>query len=161
MDKNEVYKVLKELNIKYEIYEHEAVFTVEEAKKLNLNMNAGECKNLFLRNRKGSKHYLVVLREDKTVDLKDLQSQINSTPLSFASEERLYKYLKLKPGSVTPMGLINDKDNIVDLILDKDLANCNRISFHPNVNTETIVMDYNEFEKFIDFKGNKVIYVEI
>ena len=161
MDKNEVYKVLKELNIIYNIYEHEAVFTVEEAKKLDLNMNAAECKNLFLRNRKGNKHYLVVLRDDKMVDLKDLQKKINSTPLSFASEERLYKYLRLKPGSVTPMGLINDKDNIVELIIDKDLINCNKISFHPNVNTETIVMDYKEFEKFISSRGNKVTYVEI
>ena len=114
IEKNEqnVYDILNSLEIKYDRYEHKPVFTVNEAKELDILIPGGKCKNLFLRNEKGDIHYLVILDENKRVDLKLLAKQIGTKRVSFASEERLYKYLKLTPGSVTPFGIIND-DNII------------------------------------------------
>ncbi|MEW9097143.1 MAG: prolyl-tRNA synthetase associated domain-containing protein [Clostridiaceae bacterium] len=156
-----VYDVLAELNIPYTRYEHEAVFTIEEADKLNIDIKGEHCKNLFIRNRKGNIHYLLVIQEWKKVDLKKLADQIESTSLSFASEERLNKYLGLTPGSVTPFGLINDEEKEVQVLLDKDIANLGNISFHPNVNTATITISYKDFDKFLQWCGNKVSYVNI
>lgn len=95
------------------------------------------------------------------VDLKNLSDQIGSTNLSFASEERLYKYLKLTPGSVGFFGLINDTEKHVEVLLDKALTASNIISFHPNVNTATISISYSDFEKFLNWCENKIYYVEI
>lgn len=90
-NEQKVYEVLQKLEIKYVKYEHEALYTVEEAKKLGICMPGQQCKNLFLRNRKGDVHYLVILDEEKQADLKSLAKQIESSNLSFASEERLFK----------------------------------------------------------------------
>lgn len=105
-----VYDILSKLQIPYIRYEHAAIFTIEEANKLNIDIKGEHCKNLFLRNRKGDVHYLLIIQELKKVDLKSVAKQIGSSSLSFASEERLYKYLGLTPGSVTPFGLINDNE---------------------------------------------------
>ncbi|GAA0731993.1 prolyl-tRNA synthetase associated domain-containing protein [Clostridium oceanicum] len=163
MNENEqkVYRVLNNLGIKYDKYEHEAVYTVDEAQKLNISMPGKHCKNLFLRNRKGKIHYLLIIDECKKADLKSLQKQIKSTNLSFASEERLNKYLCLKPGSVTPFGLINNEDKSVQVLIDRDLIGSDEIYFHPNVNTVTIGISYNDFEAFLKHTGNKFTYVSI
>lgn len=156
-----VYDLLEELKIQYTTYEHKPVFTIEEANQLNIDIQGSHCKNLFIRNRKGNQHYLVVLMDSKKVDLKGLSKQISSTNLSFASEERLLKYLDLTPGAVTPFGLINDQDKHVQVLLDKDLIGSEYICFHPNVNTATISIAYKDFEKFLSWCKNKVFYVEI
>lgn len=156
-----VYKILDKLNIRYTRYEHAPVFTIEQANKLNINMNSQQCKNLFIRNRKGNQHYLVILKESKNVDLKDLAFQIESTALSFASEERLYKFLGLTPGSVTPFGLINDNEKGVTVLIDKELTFSDNVSFHPNVNTTTIEISFKDFERYLKWCGNKVLYVRI
>ncbi|GAA0729599.1 prolyl-tRNA synthetase associated domain-containing protein [Clostridium malenominatum] len=160
-EEKRVYDVLKELNIDYIRYEHPAIFTIEEANNLNIHMEGQHCKNLFIRNRKGDIHYLLIITEWKQVNLKDLSKEIESSSLSFASEERLYKYLSLTPGSVTPFGLINDKEKSVKVLIDKDLINCNKISFHPNVNTATITISYDDFEKFLHHQGNEFNYIKI
>ncbi|WP_026888673.1 prolyl-tRNA synthetase associated domain-containing protein [Clostridium beijerinckii] len=156
-----VYEILDLLGIKYTKYEHNAIYTVEEAKNLDIDIPGGHCKNLFIRNGKGDVHYLVVLDEDKRVDLKALAKQICSTHLSFASEERLFKYLKLTPGSVTPFGLINDSNNEVIVLIDKELANKDIVNFHPNVNTATIGVSYEDFEKFIVWHKNEFKYIDV
>ena len=155
-----VYDILDKLSIEYEKYTHIPVYTIEEADNLNLNIKGSHCKNLFVRDRKGKQHYLIILEENKKVDLKKLSWDINSTNLSFASEERLFKYLKLKPGSVSVFGLINDEDKHVKLLIDKDLKG-HYISFHPNVNTATVTVSYGDFEKFLEFVGNEIQYIEI
>ncbi|MBN7573659.1 prolyl-tRNA synthetase associated domain-containing protein [Clostridium sp. 2-1] len=160
-NEQKVYEILDLLCIKYTKYEHNPIYTVEEAKNLDIDIPGGHCKNLFIRNRKGDTHYLVVLDENKRVDLKALDKQIGSTRLSFASEERLYKYLKLTPGSVTPFGLINDSNREVIVLVDKDLANQDIVNFHPNVNTATIGISYKDFEKFILWRKNEFKYIEI
>lgn len=160
-EEKRVYEILKELEINYIRYEHPAVFTIEEANNLNIHMEGRHCKNLFLRNRKGGIHYLLIIEEWKQVNLKAVSKEIQSSSLSFASEERLYKYLELTPGSVTPFGLINDTEKNVKVLIDKDLINCNKISFHPNVNTATITISYDDFEKFLQWQGNKFEYIKI
>lgn len=158
---NKVYDILDELKIPYNKYEHNPVYTSEEANELNLPLKEKHCKNLFVRNAKGNVHYLVVLIDSKKVDLKKLSEQIGSTKLSFASAERLDKYLGLKPGSVGPFGLINDSEKSVKVVLDKDLASLEEINIHPNVNTGTVTITYGDLQKFIEWCGNSVSYVQI
>lgn len=155
-----LYDILESLKIEYVRYEHKAVYTVEEADKLKINIKGKLCKNLFLKNSKGDTHYLFVLEETKRADLKLLSKQIGSSRLSFASEERLAKYLDLKKGAVTPFGIINDKESSVIILIDKDLVGDHLVNFHPNVNTATIGVLYEDFEKFIKWHGNKFIYVK-
>lgn len=156
-----LYDILDLLEIKYIRYDHEAIYTIEEANKLDICILGQQCKNLFLRNRKGDVHYLVILDEEKQLDLKLLSKKIRSTSLSFASEERLYKYLGLKPGSVTPFGIINDIEKEVIILIDSSLASASIINFHPNVNTSTIGVSYIDFEKFIKWHGNKFQYIDM
>jgi Ala-tRNA(Pro) deacylase len=158
---NKVYSVLNNLNIPYIRYEHAAVFTIEQAMELNITATAQHCKNLFIRNRKADEHFLVIIDEAKKVDLKGLSIQIQSTSLSFASEERLLAFLGLTPGSVTPFGLINDDQKRVTVLIDKDLSLCKTICFHPNVNTVTIEISFEDFVKYLQWCGNKVLYVAI
>ncbi|MBM7651338.1 prolyl-tRNA synthetase associated domain-containing protein [Neobacillus cucumis] len=129
---------MEKLTISFERNEHVAVFTVEEIRNLDIAIPGGHTKNLFLRSNKGDKHFLVIISEDKDVDLKRLSRLIASTPLSFGSPERLNKYLKVYPGAVGAFGLINDTANHVQVVLDSDLLDKDTINFHPNVNTATI-----------------------
>lgn len=158
-----VYDVLDNLNINYKKYEHVPVFTIEEANELDIDINGHHCKNLFIRNRKGNQHYLVIIEESKKVDLKELALKLKSTPLSFASEDRLDKFLGLTPGSVTPFGLINDQNREVIVVIDEVYRSEEDISicFHPNVNTATIELSLEDFDKYLQWCGNKVLYVEI
>lgn len=162
MDKKEkVLKKLDELNIHYKLIDHPAVYTIDTMDELHLNKNGHIVKNLFLKNSNGKKHYLVVLKGDKKADLKSIKSQINSTALSFASEERLEKYLGLSKGAVTPLGIINDDEHLVNIVLDEDLKKEEIIGVHPNVNTSTVFISYNDLIKFINSFGNEIFYVNI
>nr|WP_295605315.1 prolyl-tRNA synthetase associated domain-containing protein [uncultured Terrisporobacter sp.] len=162
MDKKEkVLKKLDELNIHYKLIDHPAVYTIDTMDELHLNKNGHIVKNLFLKNSNGKKHYLVVLKGDKKADLKSIKSQINSTALSFASEERLEKHLGLSKGAVTPLGIINDDEHLVNIVLDEDLKNQEIIGVHPNVNTSTVFISYNDLIKFINSFGNEIFYVNI
>ena len=114
-----------------------------------------------MKNSNGKKHYLVVLKGDKKADLKSIKSQINSTALSFASEERLEKYLGLSKGAVTPLCIINDEEHLVNIVLDEDLKKEEIIGVHPNVNTSTVFISYNDLIKFINSFGNEIFYVNI
>jgi len=160
-NEQEVYDILNLLEIEYVRYEHKPIYTVNEAKELDILITGKKCKNLFLRNGKGDINYIVILDEEKRVNLKLLAKQIGSTRLSFASEERLFKNLKLTPGSVTPFGIINDVNRDVIVLIDRDLINEKLVNFHPNVNTVTIGISYIDFEKFIKWHKNKFYYVEI
>ena len=162
MDKKEkVLKKLDELNIHYKLIDHPAVYTIDTMDELHLNKNGHIVKNLFLKNSNGKKHYLVVLKGDKKADLKSIKSQINSTALSFASEERLEKHLGLSKGAVTPLGIINDDEHLVNIVLDEDLKKEEIIGVHPIVNTSTVFISYNDLIKFINSFGNEIFYVNI
>ncbi|WP_202127880.1 prolyl-tRNA synthetase associated domain-containing protein [Clostridium sp. C2-6-12] len=160
-EEQEVYYVLNLLNINYTRYEHKAIYTVNEGKKLEISISGKMCKNLFLKNSKGDTNYLLILDEDKSVNLKLLAKQIGSTRLSFASEDKLLEKLKLTSGSVTPFGLINNADKDVVVLIDKELKNEEKVNFHPNTNTATIGISYDGLEKFIKWHGNEFYCVEI
>lgn len=152
---------LLSLGIPYERYEHPPVPTVEEAAKHWAGIDAAHCKNLFLRNQKGNRHYLVIIAHTKRADLRAVANQIGDGKLSFASPERLMTYLRVPPGSVSPAGLINDRDHHVRVFLDRDLKNAERISFHPNVNTATLTVGFADFQRLLADCGNSVGYLTV
>jgi len=154
-----VYDVLENLGIEYEKHEHPPVYTVEEAEKYWKDMKGKHCKNLFLRNKKGKRHYLLILEHSKKADLKALTKRVNEDTLSFASADRLMKFLGLETGAVSAFGLINDTNNSVEVIIDNDLKKADKIGFHPNVNTATVILNFEDFEKFLDYCGNKIRYL--
>ena len=149
-----VFSVLKSLGIEYTVHNHPPVYTVEEAEEHWGNIKGTHCKNLFVRNKKGKRHYLVILESRKRADLKHLNAQLGEDRLSFASPERLKRYLDLEPGAVSPFGLINDSNKEVQVVLDKDLKEADWVSFHPNDNTATVTIAYKDFEKFLEWCGN-------
>jgi Ala-tRNA(Pro) deacylase len=118
------------------------------------------CKNLFLRNQKGSRHYLVIVEHTKRADLRRAADQIGDGKLSFASAERLLTHLGVTPGSVSPFGLIHDRERHVQVFLDRALASSVRISFHPNINTRTIVIAFSDFERFLIADGRRARYID-
>ena len=134
------------------------MFTVEEANAIQEQINGVGCKNLFLTNKKG-KYYIYVLEDSKQANLKELQIFLNEKRLSFGKEEELNKILKLTKGSVTPLGIINDKDNLVTILLDKDLID-KRILALPFVNTKTISLEYKDLIKIIEYTNHNYIIIE-
>lgn len=159
--KEEVLKKLKELNINYKIVKHTPVYTIEDMDALGDVFDGAKiCKNLFLRDQKGKRHFLIVVPEEKRVPLSELPSKIESTKLSFASEERLMKYLKLKPGAVTPLAVINDEENAVEVFLDEELKKEKLLGVHPCENTATILITVQDLEKYINSCNNKYKYIK-
>ncbi len=156
-----VYEVLSDLGIPYTRHEHPPVFTVEQAERHWTNISGAHCKNLFLRNKKGTRHYLVILLTSKQADLKRLNTKLREDRLSFGSAERLQKYLGLEPGAVSPFGLINDSRREVVVIVDQDLRRAERVNFHPNINSVTLGIETGDFERFLDSTGNEVRFFEL
>jgi len=154
-----LYDNLEQLGIEYTRFEHPPVYTVEEAKEYWQDIEGAHSKNLFLRNNKGNRHYLVVLEQSKKADIKDLSAKLAAGKLSFASERRLKEHLGLETGAVSPFGLINDQKKAVTVALDRDLQKKDKVNFHPNVNTATINLSYEDFEKFLKHCGNELIYI--
>ncbi len=156
-----VYEVLNGLGIPYVRHEHPPVFTVEQAKQHWTDLSGAHCKNLFLRNKKGNRHYLVILLTSKQADLKLLNAKLKEDRLSFGSAERLQKYLGLTPGAVSPFGLINDNKKEVIVILDQDIRRADRVNFHPNINTVTVGIGTADFERFLASTGNEVRFFDL
>jgi len=142
--------------VTFQRFEHPPVFTVEQALEHWAGIDAVHCKNLFLRNKKGDRHYLVVAAHTTTVDIAALAERVGESRLSFASPERLAAQLGLTPGAVSPFGLINDRTGGVRVILDRNLRSAARVGFHPNVNTATVVLAFTDFERFLASRGNPV-----
>jgi Ala-tRNA(Pro) deacylase len=156
-----VYAALDALGITYERHEHPPVFTGEEAAQHWAGIRGTQCKNLFLRNKKGNRHYLVVLEISKQADLRHVAKLVSDDRLSFGSPERLMARLGLTPGSVSPFGLINDADHSVRVLIDRDLRSAERLIFHPNINTASVVVTWTDFERFLESRGNTVTYVNL
>jgi Ala-tRNA(Pro) deacylase len=157
----QVHAALVALGISFERYEHPPVATALEADEHWAGIDAAHCKNLFLRNQKGNRHYLVIVKHPKRADLRGVADQIGDGKLSFASPERLLTHLGVTPGSVSPFGLINDASHDVRVFLDADLKAAERISFHPNINTVTVVLAFADFERFLFACGSPVRYVTV
>ncbi len=156
-----LYDILKQLHISFDYYEHPPVPTIEEAKPYWKDVEAKHCKNLFFRNHKGDLHYLVVLDHVRQLDIHDLEKRLKQRKLSFASEQRMNKYLGIKPGSVSPFGLINDTHKHVHVFFDISLQNSLKISFHPNINTADLVISFSDFIKFMEWTGNRYEFLQV
>lgn len=130
-------------------------YTCREADLYTGGLKGAHTKNLFLRNKKGNKHYLVVMEEDKALNVKEFGEKISEKNLSFASPERMMKYLGLTPGSVSLFGIINDTENNVKVYIDEDIMKEEFINSHPNVNTATLVYKVEDMVKFLNKSGNE------
>lgn len=157
----ELYRLLESLSIQFEYHEHPPIATIEDAKIHWENYNSGRCKNIFFRNHKGDRHYLVILEHLRQLNIRDLEKKLKQGKLTFASDQRLKKYLGVEPGSVSPFGLINDAEKNVHLFIDEKLSEFDRLTFHPNVNTASLVISKSDFLKFLDYTGNTFEFIRL
>jgi Ala-tRNA(Pro) deacylase len=157
----ELYLLFEKLNIKFEYHEHPPLATIEDTKTHWKNYNSGRCKNIFFRNHKGDRHYLVILEHLRQLNIRDLEKRLKQGKLTFASDFRLKKYLGIEPGSVSPFGLINDSEKHVHLFIDEKLKEFDRLTFHPNINTASLVLSKSDFLKFLEYTGNTFEFIRL
>ena len=155
---NKVYELLDKLKIEYSKVEHPPVFTVKDSEKYNIKLNSLICKNLFITNSKKSKYYVVVLPLEKRINLKSLQIVLNATRLSFGDEKLLEEKLGIKKGSVSIFNIINIKITDVIFLLDKDILQYEKVGFHPNINTETIIFNPKYIAKILENYNAKYMF---
>jgi Ala-tRNA(Pro) deacylase len=160
-DPQQVYDAIEAMGIQYEKYEHPPVFTGEEAAEHWGPIKATQVKNLFLRNKKGDRQYLVILRIDKQADLRQLVKIIGDDRFSFGSPERLMATLGVTPGSVSPFGLLHEGSKDVRVIVDQDLRSAERLIFHPNLNTASVTISVADFERFLATRPNSVRWLKL
>ena len=158
---SDIYEVLAELGIPFQKHEHPPVFTVEEADDHTGDLPGARTKNLFLRNKKGDRHYLVTLESRKPVDLKALRKMLGESSLSFASPERLREHLGLTPGAVSPFGIVNDRERKVVVVIDGELWREELLNYHPNDNRATLTLSRADFQRFLEHCGNEVRILEL
>ena len=156
-----VFAALRALDITFESYEHPAVFTSEDADVHWRDIPATPVKNLFLRNKKGNREYLVVLGIDKRADLRELVKIIGDDRFSFGSPERLMQTLGVTPGSVSPFGLLHEGSRNVSVIIDADLRGAERLIFHPNDNTASVTISFADLERFLATRPNRVRFISL
>lgn len=154
--KQEVKAFLEEKGIPFEWVEHKAVYTIDEMEDLGLEDMEDIAKNLFLRDQKGKRHFLIVIRANKQANLKELGEKLGIGKLSFASEERLEKYMKLKKGAVTPLGVLNDDNCAVEVFFDEDFIEMGKIGVHPNDNTASVYLKTEDLLQIIREHGNTI-----
>ena len=159
--RDKVFNWLNSHNIEFTWYEHPEAPTIEIARQYWRKDGSKHCKNLFFRNHKGNRHYLVCFDCDQALAIHDLEHRLHQGKLSFASEQRMDRYLGLQPGSVSPFGLINDTEHHVHLFLDKNLQQEHHLSFHPNDCRATVVISREEFERYLSVVGNTYEYIEL
>lgn len=158
---SQVYSALDALGIAYQRYDHPPVFTGDEAALHWANIPARGMKNLFLRNKKGDRHYLVILPIEKEADLRRLVKLIGDDRFSFASPDRLAKHLGLTPGSVSPFGLLNNPSHSVQVIVDMDLRGASLLIFHPNLNSHSVTISGHDLERFLKSTGHVVRWMNL
>ncbi|MEF9918442.1 MAG: prolyl-tRNA synthetase associated domain-containing protein [Eubacterium sp.] len=157
----EVYQFLDKLDIKYQIIEHPPVYTCEELEPYMEGVDGAHCKNLLLRNKKGNRQILVIMEESKQMNIKEFGKQIGISNLSFASKERLLKYLGVTTGAVSIFGLINDVNHEVEVFIDENVMNAGSVNFHPNDNQATVHFSVEDMKKFLDACGNPLKIIKI
>lgn len=162
MNKEQIYRYLKQKNIWYEITKHKAVYNMKDLQDVDLPYPEGDAKNLFVRDNKKRNYYLITVKGTKKVDLKEFRHQNNTRPLSFVNEKELLELLNLKPGSVTPLGLLNDKEHKVEFFIDNELLEePGIIGVHPNENTATVWLKTRDLITILKENNVKVYQVQI
>ena len=161
MLKADIKALLEEKGIPFRWVDHEPVYTMEDMARLGLDDESNAAKNLFLRDAKGKRHFLVVIRSDKQADLKAFSARFETSRLSFGSEERLEKHLHLKKGAVTPLGILNNEEKDVEVIFDEDLCGLDTIGVHPNENTASVYLSPKDVIELIKEHGNPIQIVKL
>ncbi|HPJ83018.1 MAG TPA: prolyl-tRNA synthetase associated domain-containing protein [Bacteroidales bacterium] len=159
--KDKVLKQLEDWNIAYRLYTHPPLPTAADAMAYWKDIEAQHCKNLFFRNHKGNRHYLVVFDWKRDLPIHRIEKMLRQGKLTFASPQRMMRYLGVEPGSVSPFGLLNDTENHVVLFLDNKLKEAEEISFHPNDNRYTAVISKTDFFRFLELVGNAHVFLDI
>jgi len=157
----DIYAVLEANGIPYRRHDHAPVYTVEEAERLVPPLPATQTKNLFLRDEKGRRHFLVMVAHDKQVDLRRLSSVLGSTKLSFGSPERLAKHLGVEPGAVTILAVINDPERSVEVFIDRDLWKSEALRCHPLVNTATLEVSRDGLGRLLQVTGHGYRLIDV
>jgi Ala-tRNA(Pro) deacylase len=157
----DVYRFLADHHIEYKRHDHPPVFTVADVERLVPPLPAAKTKNLFLRDKKGKRHFLVVVPAQKRVDIKALGAVIGAGRLSFGSPDRLKRYLGVDPGSVTILAIIQDSEHAVEVVFDKSLEKEKAFQFHPLVNTSTLVISRDHLLRFLDAAGYEIRSLEV
>jgi Ala-tRNA(Pro) deacylase len=160
MNRPEILALLEEEGIAYEMDEHPAVYTMEQLHGVFLRYPEDDAKNLFVRDKHQS-YYMITVRGEKRADLKKIRREQGTLPLSFAKEEELKEVLNLAPGSVTPLGLLNDSDHKTVLFLDEDCLKAGRIGVHPNDNTATLWLKSEDLIRLLSKHGCEVRVISI
>lgn len=162
MNKQDIYDFLNQRNIWHEITEHKAVYNMAEVAEIDIPYPEADAKNLFIRDDKKKNYYLITVKGNKKVDLKEFRKQNNTRPLSFASENELMDIMSLIPGAVTPLGLLNDKEKKVQFFIDKEfMSNEHLVGVHLNDNTATVWLKVEDLIDIIKEHGNQVSIIEI
>ena len=152
---------LKKLNIPFEIVEHEPALTIEQADNFIKGILGVRTKTMFLTNKKKTKFYLLIMDENKKIDISKFKETVNDKQIKIASEETLFKKIMLLPGIVSPFGLLNDKNKDIKVYIDKEIMNEKRMSFHPNTNTKTLFINTKDLFKFLNSIGYDINFIEI
>ena len=160
-DRTKALQRLDKLSIAYEMEEHPAAATIEELDQLGLKHPECIAKNLFVRDQKGKRHFLITISGHKHADLRQLGEKLGSGKLSFCSAERLQKYLGLVQGEVSPLGVVNDTGCAVEVVFDKDLEKQPVVGVHPCDNTATVYLKFADLHKLVWQNGNDIIMVEV
>lgn len=156
------YELLSKLGIEFYCVDHEKADTMEVCKEIDKVLEVSICKNLFLCNRQKTSFYLLMMPGDKKFLTKELSSQINSARLSFCGEEFMQEFLDIKPGSVSVMGLMNDIENNVQLIIDEDVLKDEWVGCHPCVNTSSLKIRTKDIiEKFLPAVKHNYLIVKL
>lgn len=159
---DKIYEVLKELKIEYKLFEHEAIFTVEAAENIDKKIGVPICKNLFLSTNKGQDFYLLTMVGEKKFNTGKVSKQVGVPRMTFADAQHMQEFLDITPGSVSPLGLINDKGQKVKFLIDKDVLEMEKISVHPCVNTATVLIKTEDLlKKILPFCNHHYEVVEV
>jgi len=157
----DIFQFFAEHDIEYERHDHPPVYTCEDVNRLVPELPGAKTKNLFVRDQKGKRHFLVSVPDEKSVDLKALASVLDVDKISFASPKRLKKYLDLEPGAVTILAAINDAENAVNIIIDEELWKAEALLYHPLVNTSTVLISRANIERFLEAANHRPRIVKV
>ena len=160
-ERQDIFAFLDSRQIAYQRFDHPAVFTVDDVKRLVPPLPGAQTKNLFLRDEKGRRHFLVAVGHDKQVDLRGLANALGSSKLSFGSPDRLARHLGVEPGSVSLLALMNDPEHKVEVFVDRELWNAEALCCHPLVNTSTLVVPRAGMEAFFQATGHRYQLIDV
>ena len=161
MDSTELLQYLDHLSIHYQRHDHVAVYTSEQLRQVESPLAGVSTKNLFMRDKKGNRHFLLVLDDTKSVSLKQMAERQGTTTLSLASAERLKARLGVEAGAVSILCLVNDPDHQVEVWVDRDVWQAEALQCHPLINTATVSLSLVDVKKFVEATGHKVRLVDI